>query len=416
MSDREIGNPPTDEHPLPRRDWVLIPLLVVLTIAVIACAVEGLARILLPESTTKVFPCLVLNDPSTGVRAIPNTECAEQKAETELVHYKFNSCGHRAGMECGPKPAGTYRIVLIGSSSNYGMWVPRDESFAALLPEELSRRTGLRIELYNEAMEWVFPRIIDLRFKEVLAEQPDMILWPLSNHDIESVDFVVPDAAPVEKNPGATGPMSAIQSKFLPEFIRVGIDHVKKSLFDLVGFKPGSIYGFKPRSIYLIRHLLFTSQSQYVKQFLMQRQASDFLRSEPDADFKQHLAEFSGYFADMKRRAEAIGAIMVVTTLPARAQAAMISMNEWPEGYDPYRLGEEIRSIVVSNGGTYVDILHAYRNIPDPEQGYFPVDGHPNVDGHALISHLLADALTDGAVPRLKADHLQTVGRLGPER
>jgi hypothetical protein len=94
----------------------------------------------------------------------------------------------------------------------------------------------------------------------------------------------------------------------------------------------------------------------------------------------------------------------------------MISMKEWPEGYDPYRLGNEIRSIVVSKGGTYVDILRAYRNIPNPEQGYFPVDGHANADGHALISHLLADALTDGAVPILKQDASQTVGRLGPER
>ena len=79
----------------------------------------------------------------------------------------------------------------------------------------------------------------------------------------------------------------------------------------------------------------------------------------------------------------------------------MISMKESPAGYDPYKLGREVESIVTSRGGTYVDILSSFRSIPNPEQYYMPVDGHPTVDGHAMISRLLAQALTDGATPAL---------------
>jgi hypothetical protein len=99
----------------------------------------------------------------------------------------------------------------------------------------------------------------------------------------------------------------------------------------------------------------------------------------------------------------AAGVPLVVTLVPNRAQAAMISMGEWPAGYDPYKLDNELRSIIEKQGGTYIDILPDYRTIASPEQGYFTVDGHPNADGHALIARFLARELTSGAIPTLKA-------------
>jgi hypothetical protein len=81
----------------------------------------------------------------------------------------------------------------------------------------------------------------------------------------------------------------------------------------------------------------------------------------------------------------------------------MISMGEWPAGYDPYKLDEELRSIITSHGGIYIDILPDLRNIPNPEQHYFPVDNHPDADGDAMISGMLAKELTGGAIPARKA-------------
>ena len=54
---------------------------------------------------------------------------------------------------------------------------------------------------------------------------------------------------------------------------------------------------------------------------------------------------------------------LVAALLPQRAQAAMISRSRWPAGFDPYKLDNELRSMVVSHGGTYVDILPDFRNI-----------------------------------------------------
>ena len=73
----------------------------------------------------------------------------------------------------------------------------------------------------------------------------------------------------------------------------------------------------------------------------------------------------------MEERAKSRGcALCGVFLVPTRAQAAMISMGEWPAGYDPYKLDDELRAIVTSHGGIYIDILPDFRNIPNPEQYY----------------------------------------------
>jgi len=383
------------EPPVSKRDWILLPALSLLTIGVIVCAVEISARILFAESKTTTLKCLVVNDPSTGVRAIPNTACTQKIAESKLVTYSINSCGHRAGMECGPKAPGVYRIVMVGSSYNYGMWVPREQSFAALLPEELSRRTGRKVELYNEAMQWGTPHSVDLRFDEVLAARPDMILWPITPMDIGSVDEVLPWVGPQANDPKTSmgvwqRVVTALGSKSPSQFVA---DVWARIASDLN----------KTRSVLLLQHAIFQSQSQFVTQYLMQPEASDYLHSEYSPDFQEHLKSFARYYADVQARADSIGATVVVALLPERAQAAMISMKQWPDGFDPYKLGSEVRSIVTAGGGTYVDVLGEFRSIPNPERNYLPVDGHPTAEGHAIISGLLAQALTDGTAPVLRA-------------
>jgi hypothetical protein len=119
------------------------------------------------------------------------------------------------------------------------------------------------------------------------------------------------------------------------------------------------------------------------------------------------LEVFQGDAEQFEQQAKAAGVPFVAVLLPNRAQAAMISMGEWPKGYDPYKLDAELRGIVEGRGGIYIDILLSLQKISSPEQYYFPVDGHLNVDGHAVLSKLLSERLTDGLVPALRADAQQ---------
>jgi hypothetical protein len=385
------SHPPSAEAKLPRRDWILLPLISLLTIGIIASSTEVIARRVFGGSTTLMKNCMVMDDPSTGPRAIPNTACWEKIPESQLVEYRFNSCGHRAGMECQPKQPGTYRIVMTGSSLALGEGVQREQTFAALLPAELSQETGRKVELYNESMGWGFPRSVRLRFNEVLAAKPDLILWILTPGDIEGASLIVYS--------------SDAESRFqrsltLPERAWLHM----KAAFSSESFDAAASELFnRTRTALLLRHFLYQSQSQYVASYQMvSDEEGGFLKADQSAQWKGHLKQFDTDAAAMEGQSEAAGVPFVAVLVPIRAQAAMISMGRWPAKYDPYELDNQLRSIITRHGGIYLDILPDYREIPNADRGYFPVDTHPNADGHKTIAELLAKALTSGAVPTLR--------------
>jgi hypothetical protein len=127
-----------------------------------------------------------------------------------------------------------------------------------------------------------------------------------------------------------------------------------------------------------------------------------FLKVDQSADWQTRISYFDTYVAEIESRARSAGVPLAIVLVPQRAQAAMISMGNWPAGYDPYKLDDELRTIVLGHGGSYIDIFPDIRDIPNPEQYYFPVDGHPDGAGHAMISRLLAKELTSGAIPALR--------------
>jgi hypothetical protein len=78
-------------------------------------------------------------------------------------------------------------------------------------------------------------------------------------------------------------------------------------------------------------------------------------------------------------------------------------MDECPKGFDPYKLDRELRTIIVSHGGIYVDILPEFRSTPNPHRGYFAIDGHPNAYGQAMIARFLTDKLASVPLPEASA-------------
>ncbi len=389
----EAGN--LNEAKLHQRDWLVLPMLGLLTVCFIAGSTELIARLMLGVESKPFIPaCMGPVDQETGgARAIPNSVCWDKKFESEWVEYKFNSCGHRAGMECGPKPPGTYRIVMMGASFTMGHLMSREKTFAALLPTDLTHKTGRKIELYNEGMITVNPHVSCLRMNEVLAANPDMILWALSPGDLEQE---LPHIALI--NP----PYKS--SSFLAKaWFRLKATFASESILDAMHdlWERGVEKLSETAAATLLQRFMYDSQAQYVRSHL-EGDDEGFLRVLPSAEWRSRLLHFDSDASEIEHRATAANVPLVAVLVPNRVQVAMISMGKSPAGYDPYELDNELRSIVTSHGGIYVDILPDYRSISNPEHGYFPVDGHPNAEGHAMIARLLAKALTDGAVPDLR--------------
>ena len=76
--------------------------------------------------------------------------------------------------------------MLAGSSFAMGHLIPEDRTFASLLPVSVAQQTGRKVELYNEGMVGVNPHVLTLRFDEVLAAKPDLILWTVTAWDIQN--------------------------------------------------------------------------------------------------------------------------------------------------------------------------------------------------------------------------------------
>jgi hypothetical protein len=378
------------QAPLPRRDWIVLPILSLLTVVAMAVVTETIARQFFSASQTSLNSCLILNDASTGVRGIPNAICLEKYPETQLVEYKFDCSGYRTGMECRPKPPGVYRIAMIGSSIAMGERVAIDKSLAALLPKELSQLTGRAVDLYNYAMAFGFPRSTVLRFNDVLAAKPDLILWVLTSVDVKLADFEYGEYSHNPTPLPASSPLNAIKTK------------VKDKVGNPVAASQAALLHFLQK---------YQGQDQYIQSYLTIPEGAE---GEWDAGpgalsatltpvWDKRLKQFDGYAADIARMTSAAGVPLVAVMVPNRAQAAMISLGHWPKHFDPFKLNRELCSQITNHGGICIHILPAFHSIPNAERYYYPIDGHPDADGHALIAGYIARELTAGEIPELRA-------------
>jgi hypothetical protein len=375
------------------RDWIFLPLICVSTIVVLAVSTELAARQFFGTSSTKIASCLVLDDTAHGIRGIPNSVCHDKVAESGLVEYKFDCSGYRVGFECRARPQGTYRIVMIGSSMAMGQNVPVEQTYGALLPQELSRRTGRNVELYNYGMAFGFPRNVVLRFDDVLAAKPDLILWIWTSLDVKLASYMHSNsgAPAAEASPSSIGKL------------------VKSTIRAELGGNPIQA------TADALNHFFnqYKAPKQYIQSYLdippggegMWDAGPGALKAELSPEWKARLTEAENSAAAVWERATRAGVPIATTMLPNRAQAAMLSLGDWPPGYDPFVLSNNLHAMTTRLGGYYVEVLPDFRAIPHMEQYYPPLDGHPNSTGHAIIAGMLADGLTTGAIPALRVDH-----------
>ncbi len=414
----EIGNN-ANQAKLPRRDWVLLPLIGLLTILFLAGSTEAVARLMFTESSTDKEGCIVRNDPSTGWRGQPNCVNFGNGYEGELAEFRFNSSGFRNDFEFAPKQPGTYRIVMLGSSAVEGGGVKEEHTIAALLPAELSAKTGQRVEIYNEGIEgWGgTPRNIASRFSKTLSVQPDLVLWILTSWDIRNAagimphDEILPDETRLYPDTRARAPGAPTDSSGNGRILIVAA-HTLRSIR---GFVNDAWHN--SRSDLMLVHFMVEveSQNQFVKSQNLSRQDAQYLGAQPSEKRLQHLQELDSYVAEIHRQASDAGVPVAAVFWPNATYAAALSLGEWPAGIDPYSLDNELRAVFVNRGVIYIDVLPDYRGILNPQSGYLPYDGHPNADGNITFSALLAKELTSGAVPALEAatppQTAQEVGR-----
>lgn len=99
----------------------------------------------IPVFTTKLF---TEYDPLLGWRKIPNFHGTHVQEEYTIVE-RFNSKGLRGPEYPYEKPAGEYRILVLGDSFAEGYTVEFDDLCSEILKRSLKDATGRRIEVIN---------------------------------------------------------------------------------------------------------------------------------------------------------------------------------------------------------------------------------------------------------------------------
>jgi hypothetical protein len=373
-----------------RRDLLLMPLIGILTIAVVGVTAELLARAHhFYESAAGMAACLDDSDPARGVRGIPNSVCREKSLESDDIEIRLDSRGYRSDRELGPKQLDVYRIVLIGSSVALGERTQFENSPAALLAPQIAALSGTRVEVYSEGMAWGFARNADLRIRDAIDLQPDLILWVVTPLDIaRSEDTLarLPDSPPPAN----------------------GIGKLKYEVLQYIRSHGGDIVIGQ-----VLRHYLYELQSenQFVRSALQNLSPDDeqgFLHITQGPAWQQHWADFTRHAQSMIMRAHDAGIPMAVAFAPNRLQAAMISRGAWPAGFDPYGINRGVQSRVEAKGATFIGILPRYAAVPGTEHLYLALDGHPTDSGYHFLAQAIAEELTSGAIPRLA--RAQTAG------
>lgn len=376
------------EAPVAPRDWVLLPVMSVLTVFVLLLANQLLIWWKFPYSASAGEDCL-LKDATAGARGRPGSVCSEWVPEGGHVVYRFDRNGYRNESQLGPKSAQAYRIVMVGTSTAAGFRVSAEKTMASLLPIELTQRTGRKVELYNESLPGRNLQQIATLADEFVAGYPDLVLLILTPIDIW-------DSQPVAAATAAAAPPASEQLAPPPA----------PGLLSSVRQKIGN-----PHSSILLRHFLYeASPSLYVNASLRAGESdAGFLTKRMSAAWESAITQSAASIRELRDRVHAHGVDFVAVFVPNRSQVAMVALGKWPDEVAPYELGSRMRTLLSPNS-SYIDLLPAMRGMRHPELGYFAVDVHPNAQGHRLFTRLIADQLAGGRIsalhePRAAAEH-----------
>src|SRR5580693_6083253 len=95
---------------LPRRDFILLPLLSLATILVMLGLSEVAARYVFVESFRGSCG---MPDELHRYRFKPNCTAYAQAPESPEVESTYNECGYRTREPCAPPPPGTIRVATL---------------------------------------------------------------------------------------------------------------------------------------------------------------------------------------------------------------------------------------------------------------------------------------------------------------
>jgi hypothetical protein len=376
-ADRDCA-PPETRALLPRRDYFILPVLSLLTIAIMFAAAEIGTR--LTWSAIDQGYCMNF-DPVEGPHGRPNCTTILKIPEGERVTLKFNSCGYRSNAPCGPKPAGTVRIAVIGSSIAEGYGIAYNETMATQMTVALRRACHIPVEVQNLAAEACPPIYSYRHVDEALKLTPDAVVMPLNPWDIEQqIDPKLlarrSDPRPIDRMPEPEIKLSAMQQ--LQMWVR------------------GS------RSVLVAQHYMLQNRDAFLKLYLFAGgDHAGFVHFPFTPAWEKRFDVTDLLLGEMATKIHAAGVPFVLIGIPERAQTLMLGLHDLPAGVDAYAFTRRLSEIAAKHGIIYVDALKVFEKSASRENLFYVVDGHPTAEAQELMGQAIARKLMTAKIPGL---------------
>lgn len=356
---------------LPRRDYIVLPLLSLLTIVVMFAATEVTTRIF--WSSMDRGYCMYFN-PVSGPHGRPNcTSVVKIPEAPAAVVQRFNSCGYRSQASCGPKTPGTYRIDVLGSSIAEGFMIPYQQMLATVMAQDLAHTWNRPVEFENLAAEACPPIYSYRHLPEALALHPDAVVLVVNPWDLEQdVDpkllALRDDPAPINRAPAPEVKLSPLQQ--------------------LQAFTHDS------RTMLVAQHYLLQNEETFLKLYVVAGgDHTSFVRYPFDPNWQKRFEVTDTLLGGMADKIHAAGAAFLVIAVPERAQVLMLRKHDLPAGIDPYAFTRAISVIAKKHGILFVDGLKAFATAKDPEKLFYVVDGHATPLAHRIMGDSIAGEL-----------------------
>jgi hypothetical protein len=369
---------PPERDKLPRRDFFILPLLSIMTIAFLWGAAEVIARLTFRESGIE----------SCGLpgalpgRMKPNCISLRKAAEGPEVEMSYNDCGYRTKESCGTRPEGVLRIALLGASTTAGYKVPFEETFGQRVSATLTRDCGRPVEVQNLGIAGY--ELVDsyMRTDEALALKPDLVMFVLGSYDIEAISDPI-----------------RLANRDHPERLRrqpgtIDVPSVRPNplLKTLVDFTVNS------RAIVMAQHYLYSDRDSYVKLFMLYGDKADYVRLPLSPLWEKRLSLADMLIGGMARKVHAAGLPFFVVFAPSQLEVALLTAHTQPAAVDADAIGHRLAQTAARNASAFLDTLDDFRAAKVPAEIFYPVDGHLNGKGHAILANAIIRGLTGGAV------------------
>lgn len=314
-------------------------------------------------------------------KMVPNSLSSFHQQDFQYLQ-RVNNLGMRGSDVAETKPAGTYRILMLGDSFTMGKGVEDHQTFSVLLEAALRRRVavcgGPTIEVLNGGVDSYAPILSYLELTRDLGIlDPDMIVLNLDVSDL------VQEAA--YRQLAVYGPNGEI----------VGVPQAERTVS-----LTGRIRDWTQRHLFITRSLLYylLERSDYrefsVREVVEQANmavAAHTLAEDTEPRDEQWRNIFDS-LGRIKEYADAHGSRFLLSIYP---WAHQVSDTEWIPGRYAFMPGgahpsdksrETVRAMSAANDIELIDLFPAFRAYQGPAPLFFRHDMHWTTVGHEVAA------------------------------